>query len=42
MHVLARAIVACMCCAKAAEAGILLFEGSVLPLSSEALNGGLG
>ncbi len=42
MHVLARAIVVCMCCAKAAEAGFLLFEGSVLPLSSEALNGGLG
>ena len=37
MHVLARAIVVCMCCAKAAEAGCFLFEGSVLPLSSEAL-----
>ena len=37
----ARAIVVYMCYA-AAQAGILLFEGSILSLSSEALKGVLG
>ena len=42
MHVWARAFVICISCAKAAELGCLIFEGSVLPVSSKALTGVLG